>query len=255
MSDLEQCPEHIQLRMVWHTWHCDPDYGKRVAEGAGVDLGKAKALPPLEASRRRVRTVAARPTPTACSRRRSEGADSAALIRTLDGGSRHATQVSKSCGAHLRRMDSRKKCLDDVRRTRRLCDPSALASLEDDGRAGYLSPRPHRRHSPRGTQGEYSPGSSSAEGFIHCAYAHQVQSVADTLFGDSPELTLLEIDPALVTSRITEDAASTSERFPHIYGPLAMSAVVTVRELKRGFDGRFSMPCTVTGNCACKRDA
>jgi hypothetical protein len=34
-----------------------------------------------------------------------------------------------------------------------------------------------------------------------------------------------------------------------------MSAVVTVRELKRDFDGRFSMPCTVTGNCACKRDA
>ena len=47
-SDLEQCPEHIQLRMVWHFWHCDPDYGKRVAEAAGIDLERAKALPPLE---------------------------------------------------------------------------------------------------------------------------------------------------------------------------------------------------------------
>ena len=46
-GDLKQCPEPIQLRMVWHLWHCDEDYGRRVAEIAGVDLEKAKALPPL----------------------------------------------------------------------------------------------------------------------------------------------------------------------------------------------------------------
>jgi catalase len=33
--------------MVWHLWHCDEDYGRRVAEVAGIDLQKAKALPPL----------------------------------------------------------------------------------------------------------------------------------------------------------------------------------------------------------------
>ena len=46
-GDLKQCPEPIQLRMVWHLWHCDEDYGRRVAEFAGIDLEKAKALPPL----------------------------------------------------------------------------------------------------------------------------------------------------------------------------------------------------------------
>ena len=46
-GDLKQCPEAIQLRMVWHFWHCDEDYGRRVAAGAGIDLEKAKALPPL----------------------------------------------------------------------------------------------------------------------------------------------------------------------------------------------------------------
>ena len=46
-DDLKQCPEPIQLRMVWHLWHCDEDYGRRVAEVAGIDLEKAKALPPL----------------------------------------------------------------------------------------------------------------------------------------------------------------------------------------------------------------
>ncbi|WP_460448199.1 catalase [Alsobacter sp. SYSU BS001988] len=48
VDDMKQCPEPIALRMVWHFWHCDPDYGRRVAEGAGIDLEKAKALPPLE---------------------------------------------------------------------------------------------------------------------------------------------------------------------------------------------------------------
>ena len=47
VGDMKQCPEAIQLRMVWHFWHADEDYGRRVAEGAGIDLEKAKALPPL----------------------------------------------------------------------------------------------------------------------------------------------------------------------------------------------------------------
>ena len=47
-GDLKQCPENIQLRMIWHFWHCDPDYGQRLADGVGVDIEKAKALPPLE---------------------------------------------------------------------------------------------------------------------------------------------------------------------------------------------------------------
>lgn len=47
-ADLKDCPEHICLRMIWHFWHCDPDYGQRLADGVGVDIEKAKALPPLE---------------------------------------------------------------------------------------------------------------------------------------------------------------------------------------------------------------
>ncbi|TWI54997.1 catalase [Pseudomonas duriflava] len=47
-ADLKQCPENIQLRMIWHFWHCDPDYGQRLANGVGIDIEKAKALPPLE---------------------------------------------------------------------------------------------------------------------------------------------------------------------------------------------------------------
>ncbi|SDS64203.1 catalase [Halopseudomonas xinjiangensis] len=48
VEDMKQCPEDIQLRMIWHFWHCDEEYGRRVAEGAGIDLDKAKRLPPLK---------------------------------------------------------------------------------------------------------------------------------------------------------------------------------------------------------------
>lgn len=47
-TGLKQCPKHIQLRMVWHFWHCEEDYGTRVAQGIGVALEEALRLPPLE---------------------------------------------------------------------------------------------------------------------------------------------------------------------------------------------------------------
>ncbi|TDR89164.1 catalase [Enterovirga rhinocerotis] len=46
-GDLKACPAELALRVVWHLWHCDQDYGRRVADGAGIDLEKAKALPLL----------------------------------------------------------------------------------------------------------------------------------------------------------------------------------------------------------------
>jgi catalase len=46
-GDLKACPKELGLRMVWHFWHCDEDYGRRIAEGAGLDLQEALKLPPL----------------------------------------------------------------------------------------------------------------------------------------------------------------------------------------------------------------
>lgn len=97
--------------------------------------------------------------------------------------------------------------------------------------------------------GQYSPPSLAADGYIHCSRADQVQHIADSKFGTVASVVLLEIDPARVPARIVEEG---SQRYPHIYGPLPMSAVVSVRELDRTKDGRLYMPCTITGNCACR---
>jgi catalase len=68
-EDMRACPENIALRMVWHFWHCDPDYGTRVAQAAGIDLEKAKALPPLPG---KPAPGQDRPGPTYSSGRREE---------------------------------------------------------------------------------------------------------------------------------------------------------------------------------------
>ncbi len=46
-NDLRSCSPEIALRMVWHLYHCDEDYGTQIARRAGVDLQKALKLPPL----------------------------------------------------------------------------------------------------------------------------------------------------------------------------------------------------------------
>ena len=64
VADMKAVPRAHRARMVWHFWHCDPDYGRRVAEGAGIDLEKAKACRRLKASPRRASTAGAAPTRT-----------------------------------------------------------------------------------------------------------------------------------------------------------------------------------------------
>jgi uncharacterized protein (DUF952 family) len=88
--------------------------------------------------------------------------------------------------------------------------------------------------------GVYRPAAFAREGFIHCSYRSQVVPVANRLFRGRQGLVLLEIDPALITSPIVdENLEGGTELFPHVYGPLPLSAVVRVLELRCGDDGTF----------------
>ncbi len=70
------------------------------------------------------------------------------------------------------------------------------------------------------------------EGFIHCSTATQWPSVRSRFYADLDELLLLHIDEAAVGSEIVvEQLGDAPEAFPHIYGPLPLSAVVTVETL------------------------
>jgi len=66
-------------------------------------------------------------------------------------------------------------------------------------------------------------------GFIHCSFRHQVDATASRYYAGRPDLVLLTIDPALVGAEVrVENLHGGEERFPHVYGPLPVSAVVAV---------------------------
>jgi uncharacterized protein (DUF952 family) len=70
------------------------------------------------------------------------------------------------------------------------------------------------------------------EGFIHCSFADQVDATAVRFYADVDDAVVLRIDPRRLTSHVeVEDLFGTGERFPHVYGPIPVSAVVDVRPL------------------------
>ena len=71
------------------------------------------------------------------------------------------------------------------------------------------------------------------EGFLHASYAHQWQGVRAAYYADVTEpLVLLEIDPDLLdVPLVVETPEGADEAFPHICGPLPVTAVVDVRPL------------------------
>jgi glutathione S-transferase len=76
------------------------------------------------------------------------------------------------------------------------------------------------------------------QGYIHLSFAHQVKPVADRIYRGTHGLVLLQIDPARVTAPIVvEPGEGTSEQFPHLYGELAVDAVIDVREYRPDDEG------------------
>lgn len=65
-------------------------------------------------------------------------------------------------------------------------------------------------------------------GFMHCSTRAQVESTANLFYADVDQLVLLTIDQSLVDSpiRFEPPEPGSDLLFPHIYGPLPISAVV-----------------------------
>jgi len=87
----------------------------------------------------------------------------------------------------------------------------------------------------------YSAPSVDEEGFIHCSTAAQLPHVARNLYNGHNGLVLLTIDPDDLDEEtlIYEDLYGTGEEFPHVYGPLPTTAVLStgpyLAHLEEGF--------------------
>lgn len=84
---------------------------------------------------------------------------------------------------------------------------------------------------------------SAANSFIHLSTPEQVHLPANRLYGGRSDLLLLHIDPAALDSPVRwEPGVATdpeSMLFPHLYGPLPVSAVVNATPYPPGADGTF----------------
>jgi len=67
------------------------------------------------------------------------------------------------------------------------------------------------------------------EGFIHLSTAEQVAGVAERFYRGVTNLVLLRVDETLLEAPLVyEQLGDAPEPFPHLYGALNVSAVVTV---------------------------
>lgn len=74
------------------------------------------------------------------------------------------------------------------------------------------------------------------EGYIHASFARQVHGVLARFYsGVTEPLLLLAIDPARLGCEVrVEEAVPGGELFPHIYGPIPVTAVTGVTPVSRG---------------------
>lgn len=90
--------------------------------------------------------------------------------------------------------------------------------------------------------GNYQPESLDSDGFIHCSTGSQLEDTANRLFGDKDEILLLVIDATMIREDVKyEEDRETGDKFPHIYAPLNVNAVIDKIDIKAEDDGTFNI--------------
>lgn len=76
----------------------------------------------------------------------------------------------------------------------------------------------------------YQPESLTTEGFIHCSYPGQLETVLKRYYGGVERVLILKIDTEKLLSKLVKEPSTNDEIYPHIYGRLNHNAVVEVQE-------------------------
>lgn len=80
------------------------------------------------------------------------------------------------------------------------------------------------------------------DGFIHFSTASQVEASAARYHAGEPNLVLLAVDTARLGADLKWEPSGAGDLFPHLYTRMPLSAVVGVRTLTLGPDGRHRIP-------------
>ena len=76
----------------------------------------------------------------------------------------------------------------------------------------------------------YQAESLTTEGFIHASFAVQVEETLKVHYKNVRQVLILTIDSDLLTSKLVVEKSRNGEDFPHVYGAINKSAIVSVAE-------------------------
>jgi uncharacterized protein (DUF952 family) len=92
--------------------------------------------------------------------------------------------------------------------------------------------------------GELRPDSLASNGFVHLSTPEQVHLPANRLYAGRTDLLLLRIDPARLSSPVRWEPGVPTDSdtmvFPHLYGTLPVTAVISVTSFRPDANGRFA---------------
>jgi uncharacterized protein (DUF952 family) len=109
-------------------------------------------------------------------------------------------------------------------------------------------------------RGDYRAPSLETEGFIHMSTSKQVLHVANAFYRGQNGLVLLVVDETRISlsgvegrSQVKWEAPagppapgiSQDDKFPHVYGPLNLDAVVDVLDFNPDANGNFQLPVSL----------
>ena len=80
------------------------------------------------------------------------------------------------------------------------------------------------------------------DGYIHFSTAGQVVETAAKHFAGAADLVLVAVDARALGAALTWEPSRGGALFPHLYGVLALDAVLWVKPLPLGADGRHIFP-------------
>jgi len=80
------------------------------------------------------------------------------------------------------------------------------------------------------------------DGYLHFSTEQQVRETADKHFAGQRDLLLIAIDSDKLGPALRYEPSRGGDLFPHLYAPLALSAVLWVKPLPIGPDGRHVFP-------------
>ncbi len=80
------------------------------------------------------------------------------------------------------------------------------------------------------------------DGFIHLSTGAQARRTAQLYFAGQNDLVLVAADGARLGDALKYEPSRDGDLFPHLYGPLPLAAVLSVRPLHLGADGNHVFP-------------